>query len=106
MVVLGDPGPWICAGMTGGVIYQCLYPEFGFVRQSLVGRLARSADVTISHVNKEGINELQELLGKYIAELEGTFQFEEAQAVKEILQGAADRFLMIKAKPLRPLSAE
>lgn len=27
-VVLGDPGPWMCAGMTGGVIYQCLYPEW------------------------------------------------------------------------------
>ena len=20
-LVLGDPGPWICAGMTGGVVY-------------------------------------------------------------------------------------
>lgn len=82
---MGDPGPWICADMTGGVIYQCRYPEFGFVRQSLVGRLARSAGFTISHVNKEGINDLQELRGKYIVELERTFQFEEAQAVKEIL---------------------
>jgi glutamate synthase (NADPH/NADH) large chain len=27
VVVLGDPGPWICAGMTGGRIYQCLYPD-------------------------------------------------------------------------------
>jgi len=34
VVVLGDPGPWICAGMTGGVIYQCLYPELNFKRKS------------------------------------------------------------------------
>jgi glutamate synthase (NADPH/NADH) large chain len=106
IVVLGDPGPWICAGMTGGVIYQCLYPEFGFDRKALVRRLARSAGVTVSHVAEEGIKDLQELLGRYIAELERTFQPEEAQAVALILADAAERFLMVRPKPLRPVSAE
>ena len=31
-VVLGDPGPWLCAGMTGGVVYQRLVPEMGLDR--------------------------------------------------------------------------
>ncbi|MBI4791621.1 MAG: glutamate synthase, partial [Deltaproteobacteria bacterium] len=105
-VVLGDPGPWICAGMTGGVIYQCLYPEYGFVRESLARRLSRSAGVTISHVNKAGIDDLHELLGRYIVELEKTFQLEEARAVSGILREAADRFLMIRPRALRPVSAE
>ena len=105
-VVLGDPGPWICAGMTGGVIYQCLSPEYGFVRESLARRLSRSAGVTISHVNKAGIDDLHELLGRYIVELEKTFQLEEARAVTGILREAADRFLMIRPRALRPVSAE
>ncbi|MBI5557422.1 MAG: alpha-hydroxy-acid oxidizing protein [Deltaproteobacteria bacterium] len=105
-VVLGDPGPWICAGMTGGVIYQCLYPEYGFDRESLIRRLSRSAGVTISQVGKEGINDLHELLGRYIAELERTFQLEEAREVTGILHEAAGRFLVIRPKPLRPVSAE
>ena len=105
-VVLGDPGPWICAGMTGGVIYQCLYPEYGFDRKSLERRLSRSAGVTISRVSKEGIDDLQELLGRYIAELERTFQLEEARAVTEILRESAGRFLMIRPRALRPVSAE
>jgi glutamate synthase (NADPH/NADH) large chain len=105
-VVLGDPGPWICAGMTGGVIYQCLYPEFGFDRKSLARRLSRSAGVTISHVDQEGISDLRELLGEYIAELEKAFQLDEAGAVTEILQDAASRFVTIRPKPLRPVSAE
>jgi len=105
-VVLGDPGPWICAGMTGGVIYQCLYPACGFDRKALNRRLARSAGVTISRVNRQGINDLHELLEKYIAELERAFQHEEARAVTEILQDAAGRFVTIRPKPLRPVSAE
>ena len=105
-VVLGDPGPWLCAGMTGGVIYQCLYPEYGFGRESIERRLAKSAKVTIVQVNQEGIGDICELLGSYIAELERGFQHEEAQAVTAIMLDAANRFLMIKPKLGRMLAAE
>src|SRR5262245_29453569 len=30
VVVLGDPGPWMCAGMTGGVLYLRVKPLFNF----------------------------------------------------------------------------
>ena len=30
VIVLGDPGPWICAGMTGGVLYLRLQPHLNF----------------------------------------------------------------------------
>ena len=54
-VVLGDPGPWICAGMTGGVIFQCLYPEHGFGRENLQRRFARGAHVVIRGLEETGL---------------------------------------------------
>ena len=33
-LVLGDPGPWICAGMTGGVVYVRHQPEMGLTKDS------------------------------------------------------------------------
>ena len=105
-VVLGDPGPWLCSGMTGGVIYQCLYPEYNFTRESIQRRLAQSANVKIQAVSKDGLSDVSELLGKYTAELEKGFQKNEAMAVTEILQNAKKLFVMIIPKPLRPPSAE
>ncbi len=104
-VVLGDPGPWMCAGMTGGVIYQCLYPEFGFTRDSIKRRLARGANVSIKKITKAGIKELTELLNIYINELEKTFQEDEAAEVRRLLSEASKRFIMIVPKALKPKSA-
>jgi len=106
VLVLGDPGPWICAGMTGGVIYQCIYPEFGFDKQAIERRMANSANVKIQPLTKSGLADVRELLEKYINELEKGFQDEEAQAVSTILRDGKKRFLAIQPKPLRPPSAE
>ena len=105
-VVLGDPGPWLCAGMTGGIIYQCLYPEYGFSRESIERRLAKSAQVTITQVNQKGISDIRELLGRYITELEHGFQLKEAQAVAAIMLDAGNRFFMIKPRLVPPLPAK
>jgi glutamate synthase (NADPH/NADH) large chain len=98
-VVLGDPGPWICAGMTGGVIYQCLYPEYDFGPESIERRLAKSAKVMVVPISEEGLVDIRGLLQRYIAELEKNFQHHEAQAVTEIMRDGARRFLMIKPRP-------
>jgi len=105
-IVLGDPGPWICAGMTGGVIYQCLYPEFGFDRRAIERRLAKCANVKIQNLTQHDLADVEELLKKYINELEKGFQSTEAQEVLTILRNANKRFLTIQPKPLRPPSAE
>ena len=34
-LVLGDPGPWICAGMTGGVVYLRHDSNLGLTEQAL-----------------------------------------------------------------------
>ncbi len=94
-VVLGDPGPWLCAGMTGGVVYQCLYPEFGFNRASLKRRLARGADVSIHSIDEAGLRDVTELLEQYIQRLNMSLQTDEAQAVRQLLNEAEKRFVMI-----------
>ena len=105
-VVLGDPGPWICAGMTDGVIYQCLYPEFNFDRRSLERRLARGLMSGSGWSPKKDWKISRGCCGRYIVELENSFQNEEAQAVWAILQEARQRFVMIIPTPQRPPSAE
>ncbi len=105
-VVLGDPGPWICSGMTGGVIYQCLYPEFGFNRNSVLLRLARGAHVELCPVSDQGLRDIHELLAPYIQELEKSLQLEEAAAVKELLKYARKRFVAIVPRPLKVKTAE
>lgn len=94
-VVLGDPGPWICAGMTGGVIYQCLYPEFGFDRNALKRRLSQSSLVRIRKLSGKGLDDIKRLLGFYSIQLENSLQNKEAEAVKHLLQDAQKRFVMI-----------
>ena len=46
-LVLGDPGPWICAGMTGGVIYLRHQPQAGLTKEALQRRIAKGAKVSI-----------------------------------------------------------
>ncbi|WP_291319716.1 glutamate synthase-related protein [Desulfonatronospira sp.] len=105
-VVLGDPGPWLCSGMTGGVVYQCLYPEYDFGQDNIKRRLARGANVVITPVSEQGVKDVQQLLEPYIQELEKSLQMEEAAIVKDILEHAQTRFAAIVPKPLWVKSAE
>src|SRR5690606_15926657 len=73
-VVMGDPGPWICAGMTGGVIYQRIQPELGLDEAAIKRRVAKGAKVSISALNDKGRSDLSELLGLYRTELENAGQ--------------------------------
>lgn len=94
-VVLGDPGPWMCAGMTGGVVYQCLYPEFGFGRENLKRRFARGAHVVVRGLDGDDAEQIRELLGKYTASLRQSFQNAEADLVQSLADEAESRFVKI-----------
>lgn len=94
-VVLGDPGPWICAGMTGGVIYQCLYPEMGFGRDNLRRRFARGAHMVIRNLDGDDAVQIRELLGKYARSLRQSFQAVEADLVQGLADEAGNRFVKI-----------
>jgi glutamate synthase (NADPH/NADH) large chain len=94
-VVLGDPGPWICAGMTGGVVYQRLVPEMGLDREAIARRIAKGAKVHILPLDAKGRADLQELLGIYIDELNASGQTDTAERVARLLDDLDRHFVRI-----------
>ncbi|USG64733.1 glutamate synthase-related protein [Brevibacillus ruminantium] len=97
-VVLGDPGPWICAGMTGGVIYIRQQPELGFDRAALERRIAKGAKVFLHRLNETGTRDVRELLTAYKEELLATEQFEMASRIHGLIEEPEAHFLMISPK--------
>ena len=94
-LVLGDPGPWICAGMTGGVIYLRHQPQAGLTTEALTRRIAKGAKVSIEPLNEIGIQDINELLGKYVSLLKEQGQLEEAASLEGLLQEPSDHFVQI-----------
>ncbi len=95
VVVLGDPGPWICSGMTGGVVYCHLDGAMGLGRDALRRRLAKGAGVEIRDIEEEDVANIGELLLAYHRELLHSHQEEEADAVEKIMGGARSGFVKI-----------
>jgi glutamate synthase (NADPH) large chain len=93
-VVLGDLGPWACAGMTGGRVYV-RHNAFGIDRDAIERRLGEGAKVELRDLDAEGLLDVDELLGHYAKELRETGQEEEAERVGEIAADAASNFLMV-----------
>lgn len=94
-VVLGDPGPWICAGMTGGVVYQRLVPEMGLDIPALERRIAKGAKVKIEAIGANSLKDLNELLSAYRTELVDSGQAEAAVRVQELLNNLMTSFVRI-----------
>ena len=94
-VVLGDPGPWISSGMTGGTVYLRLNSEMGLDKTAIERRIAKAAKVFLLPLNKKGNEDLQYLLGEYIAELKVTGQEEKAKEVQELLDHAEENFIIL-----------
>lgn len=94
-LVLGDPGPWSCAGMTGGVVYTRLQPEMGLTKEAIQRRIAKGAKVFLSDLTNKGKADVQELLGKYIAVLEQDGQLDEAASLKPLLENPEENFVQI-----------
>jgi len=94
-VVMGDPGPWICSGMTGGVIYQRLVPELGLDEAAIKRRIAKAAKISIQPLSEKGKNDLHELLGAYIEELLASGQHEKANQILELKNTSEKHFVQI-----------
>ncbi|WP_184665479.1 glutamate synthase-related protein [Texcoconibacillus texcoconensis] len=94
-IVLGDPGPWICAGMTGGVVYLRHQPEFGLTREALHNRIAKGANVELTSLTNQGIDDVQELLSTYHDQLRNQQQHEEAEKIEQLLQDPEEHFLQV-----------
>jgi glutamate synthase (NADPH/NADH) large chain len=98
-IVLGDPGPWICSGMTGGVVYIRLRPELNFDEAAIKRRLAKGAAVSIKPVDQNDYNHLWEMLCEYRAILSDANQHETADAIDALLQRWDKEF--VKVVPVR-----
>jgi glutamate synthase (NADPH/NADH) large chain len=94
-VVLGDIGPWACAGMTGGRVYARVNPEWSLDRDAIERRLGEGAKVELQELDAEGMLDLEELLGHYADELRITGQDMEAERIAALAGAAQDSFLMI-----------
>jgi glutamate synthase (NADPH) large chain len=93
-VVLGDIGPWACAGQTGGRVYMRVNDEWGLDREALERRLGKGAKVALLELDQEGMADVKELLGHYALELERSEQHEEAQRIRLLAANAGSHFLM------------
>jgi glutamate synthase (NADPH/NADH) large chain len=94
-VVLGDIGPWACAGMTGGRVYVRVNPDWNLDADAIRRRLGEGAKVELAELDDEGILDVEELLGHYADELRATDQAGEAKRMGALAQAARDHFLMI-----------
>ncbi|HWG85438.1 MAG TPA: glutamate synthase, partial [Deinococcales bacterium] len=92
VVVLGDPGPWICSGMTGGVVYLRHNPALGLDDEALKRRLAKGANVKVLRLGERGVADVRDLLGDYHATLVANEQPEAARRVAELLVDPAAHF--------------
>ncbi|HEX2863900.1 MAG TPA: glutamate synthase-related protein, partial [Deinococcales bacterium] len=106
VVVLGDPGPWICSGMTGGVVYLRLQPTMGLDDAALQHRLARGANVRVHPLSERGVQDVRELLGKYHAALTASEQADGARRIAELLVDPAANFRMVLPAGQSPVDAE
>ncbi len=93
-IVLGDLGPWACAGMTGGRVYV-RHNAFGIDRQAIEARLGEGAKVELKDLDSEALLDIDDLLSHYADELRATGQDEEAERMTAMAADATSNFLMI-----------
>jgi glutamate synthase (NADPH/NADH) large chain len=94
-VVLGDIGPWACAGMTGGRVYVRVSDDWNLDRTAIERRLGEGALVKLEDLDDEGLLDVQDLLGHYATELRATDQNQEADRITALAIDAPANFLMV-----------
>ena len=95
VLVLGDPGPWMCAGMTGGVLYLRLQPHLNFDQAAIQRRLGKGAKVSVQEVGESDLQNLRELLTMYADELKHNHQIEESQKALDLLVDWKSTFVRV-----------
>ncbi|GEM85881.1 glutamate synthase-related protein [Meiothermus granaticius] len=94
-VVLGDPGPWICSGMTGGRVYLRYWKEMGLTEEAMRRRLAKGAKVVVQPLDERGIADVRELMSAYLDALREAERDEKAERLLRLLADPALHFRMV-----------
>ena len=95
VVVLGDPGPWLCSGMTGGVVYVRQNPDWGLDEAAVRRRLSKAAKVSLAPLDETDAASVAELLGAYRASLRASGQDETADGLDPLVDEPAEHFVAI-----------
>ncbi|HWH14010.1 MAG TPA: glutamate synthase-related protein [Miltoncostaeaceae bacterium] len=95
VVVLGDPGPWICSGMTGGVVYVRQNPAWNLDERAIRRRLSKAAKVSLAPLDESDAANVQELLGRYRDALAESDQPEAAARVEPLMEDPASHFIAL-----------
>ena len=95
-VVIGDPGRWICSGMSGGNVFVRVDPRRGIDADGIRSRLAKGAKVHIGVPRETDLPILRDLLGGYGRALLGSGQDDLARAVRALAENATAAFLAIR----------
>jgi glutamate synthase (NADPH/NADH) large chain len=95
-IVLGDPGRWICSGMSGGVVFVKRDASRGLDEDGLRSRVAKAAKVHLAAPRDAELPLLRELLAGYSRALVGSGQEAEARSVRALAGDASAAFLAIR----------
>ncbi len=95
-LVLGDPGPWVCSGMTGGRVYLRHWPEMGLTEEAMRRRLAKGARVVVRPLDARGVEDVRELLSAYIEVLKEARREEKARRLEALLEDPRAHFRMVE----------
>ncbi|MSO44725.1 MAG: glutamate synthase [Thermoleophilia bacterium] len=95
VVVLGDPGPWLCSGMTGGVVYVRQNPDWGLDEAAIRRRLSKAAKVSLVPLDDEDQQSVADLLTAYRDALAESGQAAAAAHVGVLLAAPEDHFIAI-----------
>jgi len=95
-VVLGDPGRWICSGMSGGVVYLRHDPARGLDDAALRDRFAKGAKVHMRPPRDEDLPALRELIDAYAGALQASDQPDAANYVRALLEDSAANFRAVR----------
>ena len=96
-VVLGDPGPWLCSGMTGGVVYVRQEDDWNLDEAAIRRRLSKAAKVSLVPIEPESedAQNVTELLTSYCAALAASGQDAEADRLAALADAPGDHFIAV-----------
>ncbi|MGH2492570.1 MAG: glutamate synthase-related protein, partial [Candidatus Limnocylindria bacterium] len=96
-VVLGDPGRWICSGMSGGVVFLRHDATRGLDERGLRDRFAKGAKVSLRPPSSdEDLAALHDLVGSYATLLDDSGQLDTASATRALLDDPAAHFRVVR----------
>jgi glutamate synthase (NADPH) large chain len=95
-VVLGDPGRWICSGMSGGVVFVRIDATRDVDRDGIRRRLAKGAKVQVGVPHDDELPALRDLLAGYGRALLGSGQDDAARRVRALANDLPATFIAIR----------